>query len=158
MKAKVNIRDFIEENVDHNDMLLAHASIDVEDLFDTNFIPKEYEFDIDMDELLADNLAIGIVWDTSHVKDQRPDLTDEQAWQVLQECQSSWDRLNDAMLETIRQVAGNLYPTGKEGLRRRIHALLREVESLPERESDNPAAYGEAAAKLDALNIAAKGA
>jgi hypothetical protein len=158
MKAKVNIRDFIEENADHNDMLLVHASVDVEDLFDTNCIPEEHEFDIDMDEMLADNLAIGIVWDIGHVKDQRPDLTDEQAWEVLQECQSSWDRLNDPMLETIRQVAENLHPTGKEALRRRIRALLSEVESLPERECDNPAAYGEAAAKLDALNTVAKGA
>jgi hypothetical protein len=156
MKVKVNIRDFIEQNADHCEALLVHATFDVDDLFETNCIPDEHEFDIY--ELLDEQHAIALIWDTSHVKDQRPDLTEEQAWEVLQECQSSWDRLNDPMLETIHQVAENLYPTGKEALRRRIRSLLSQVESLPERESDNPAAYGEVAAKLDALDTAAKGA
>ena len=157
MKVNVNIRDYFEENADHNDMLLVHASVDVDDLFDTNYIPEEHEFDINIDEFLTENQAIGIIWDTSHVKNRRPDLTDEQAWEVLQECRNSWDRLNDPMLETICHLAENLYPTGKEALRRRIRSLLSEVESLPARESDNPAAYGEVAAKLDALNSSAKG-
>ncbi len=42
---------------------------------------------VDIGELLADHHAIGIVWDIEHVKDQRPDLSDHQAWEVLQECQ-----------------------------------------------------------------------
>ena len=40
MKVKVNIRDHIEENADHNDMLLVHASVDVDELFDTNPEPS----------------------------------------------------------------------------------------------------------------------
>jgi hypothetical protein len=114
--------------------------------------------EVDIDELLADHQAIGIVWDIQHVQDQRPDLSDEHAWEVLQECQRCWERLNDPMLETIRQVAANLYPTGKEALRRRAHSLLNALESLPEREVDNPAAYGAVAAQLDDLEAAAKGA
>ena len=66
--------------------------------------------DVDIGELLAEHQAIGIVWDIQHVKDQRPDLSDNQAWDVLHECQGCWDRLNDPMLETIRQVAENIYP------------------------------------------------
>jgi hypothetical protein len=109
----------------------------------------------DLDDLLADHQAIAIVWDISHVKDQRPDLTEEQAWEVLRAIEH--DRLNDPMLETIRLVAENLYPGGKETLRRRVKSLLAEIEALPERESDNPAAYGEAAVKLDMIEINAKG-
>jgi hypothetical protein len=155
MKATVNIRDFIEDNADHNDMLLVHASLDVDDLFETNCIPEEREFDID--DLLADQHAIAIVWDIQHVKDQCPELTDEQAWEVLQECQQNWERLSDPMLEMIRQVAENLYPSSKEALRRRVRSLLSALESLPERELDNPAGYGEVAAKLDTLEAQAKG-
>ena len=33
MKVKVNIREFIEENADQPDTLLAHASVDVDNLF-----------------------------------------------------------------------------------------------------------------------------
>ncbi len=66
--------------------------------------------DVDIDELLAEHQAIAIIWDIQHVKDQRPDMDDEQAWEVLQECQQCHDRLNDPMLETIRQVAERLYP------------------------------------------------
>ena len=46
-----------------------------------------HRIDVDIDELLAGHHAIAIVWDIEHVKDQRPDLTDSQAWEVLQECQ-----------------------------------------------------------------------
>ena len=69
----------------------------------------------DLDDLLANQRAIAIVWDIQHVKDQRPDLGDEQAWEVLQECQQCHERLNDPMLETIRQVADNLYPAATPG-------------------------------------------
>src|SRR4051794_13600103 len=64
-----------------------------------------YQIDVDIDELLAEHKAIGIVWDIQHVKEQRPDLTDEQAWEVLKECERCWDRSNDPMLDTIRKEA-----------------------------------------------------
>lgn len=112
--------------------------------------------DVDVHDLLADHQAIAIVWDVSHVKDQRPDLSEEQAWQVLQAVEH--DRLNDPMLETIRHVADNLYPIGKESLRRRVKTLLGEIDALPDREADDPAAYGETAAKLDAIEMNVKGA
>jgi hypothetical protein len=68
----------------------------------------------DLHELLADQNAVAFVWDIQHVKDQRPDLCDEQAWAILQECLGRHDRLNDPMLETIRQVADKLYPQQRQ--------------------------------------------
>jgi hypothetical protein len=67
----------------------------------------------DLDDLLAGQRAIAIVWDIQHVKDQRPDLNDEQAWAVLQECrqdQQCIDRLHDAMREMIVDTADKLHP------------------------------------------------
>ena len=116
--------------------------------------------DVDIGELLAEHQAIGIIWDIEHVKDQRPDLSDEQAWEVLQECQRSWERLNDPMLETIRQVADNLFPQlkGKAALRAYLARIERRIEALPEDECTDPAAYGSVGAQLDTVATIVKGA
>jgi len=116
--------------------------------------------DVDIGELLAEHQAIGIVWDIEHVKDQRPDLGDHQAWEVLQECQGCWERLNDPMLETIRQVADNLFPKlkGKAALRAYLARIERRIEALPEDDYSDPAAQGSVAAELDIVATIVKGA
>jgi hypothetical protein len=112
-----------------------------------------HQVDVDIDELLAEHQAIGIVWDIQHVKDQRPELTDDQAWEVLHECQRTWERLNDPMLEAIRQVAGDLFPQlkGKAALRAHLIRIERRIEALPEDECTDPAAYGSVGAELDTI-------
>jgi len=119
-----------------------------------------HQVDVDIDELLAEHQAIGIVWDVQHVKDQRPDLTDVQAWDVLQECQRSWERLNDPILETIRQVADNLFPKlrGKAALRAQLGRIGMRIEALPEDECTDPAAYGSVGAEIDSVATLVKGA
>ncbi len=116
--------------------------------------------DVDIGELLAEHHAIGIVWDIEHVKDQRPDLSDNQAWEVLQECQGCWDRLNDPMLETIRQQADGLFPKlkGKAALRAQLARIEKRIEALPEDECTDPAAYGSVSAELDTVATLVKGA
>jgi hypothetical protein len=115
---------------------------------------------IDVNQLLAEHHAIAQVWDVSHIRDQRPDLTDEQAWEVLQECDRSWDRLSDPMLATIRQVAKNLFPNprGKAALRATLRRIERQIEALPEDECTDPAAYGSVGVELDTLETLTKGA
>jgi|GEM_PF-3454351 len=115
---------------------------------------------IDIGQLIAEHSAIALVWDAAHVRDQRPDLTNEQAWEVLQECERSWDRLNDPMLETIRQVAENLFPNprGKAALRATLKRIERQIEALPEVECTDPAGYGCVGAELDAVATSVKGA
>ena len=94
-----------------------------------------HQVDVDIDELLAEHHAIGIVWDIEHIKDQRRDLTDEQAWQVLQECQRSWERLNDPMLETIRQVADKFYPKPREARPTKAGQVIAAYDNGDEREN-----------------------
>ncbi len=115
---------------------------------------------INVHQLLAEHHAIAQVWDISHIRDQRPDLTDEQAWGVLQECDRSWDRLSDPMLATIRQVAKTLFPNprGKAALRATLQRIERQIEALPEDECTDPAAYGSVGAELDTVETLAKGA
>jgi hypothetical protein len=115
---------------------------------------------VDIDELLAGHHAIPIVWDIDHVIDQRPDLNHEQAWEVLQECQRCWERLNDPMLEIIRQLADDLFPklTGKAALRARLAQIGKRIEALPEDGCTDPAAYGSVSAELDSVATLVKGA
>ena len=119
-----------------------------------------HQVDVDIDELLADHHAIGIIWDVHHVMDQRPDLNHEQAWEVLQQCQDAWERLNDPMLKTIGQQAEDLFPKlkGKAALRAQLARIQRRIEALPEDECTDPAAYGSASAELDTVATLVKGA
>lgn len=119
-----------------------------------------HQVDVDIGELLAEHQAIGIVWDIHHVRDQRPDLSHEQAWEVLQECQGSWERINDPMLEAIRQIADDLFPQlkGKAALRANLARIERRIEALPEDECTDPAAYGSVGAELDTVATLVKGA
>ncbi len=89
--------------------------------------------DVDIHELLADHQAIGIVWDIGHVKDQRPDLTEEQAWEVLHAIE--YDRLNDPMLETIRLVAENLYPHKRQARPTKVGHIIASYGTGDEREN-----------------------
>lgn len=119
-----------------------------------------HQVDVDIGELLADHQANGIIWDIEHVKDQRPDLSDDQAWEVLRECPYCWDRLNDPMLETIRQQAEHLFPKlkGKAALQAQLARIERRIEALPEDECTDPAAYGSVGAELDTVATLVKGA
>jgi len=49
---------------------------------------------VDIDAILAERHQIALIWGIEDVQEVRPDLTDEQAWQVLQNA----DRNRDATL------------------------------------------------------------
>src|SRR5260370_33397864 len=88
MKAKINIRDYLTAQCGHEITMDVPAEvpvrIDIDDLLDDNYIPEEHEFDIDIHELLAENRKIAHIWGIDDVQGLRPDLNDDQAWQVLQ--------------------------------------------------------------------------
>jgi hypothetical protein len=64
----------------------------------------------ELDELLRNRHQIAHVWDIGDVRDVRPDLTEDQAWSVLQLI----DRQKDASLgitwETLEAAAASLFP------------------------------------------------
>ena len=66
--------------------------------------------DIDVHELLKHRHQIAVIWSIEDVQGVRPDLTDDQAWAVLQEC----DRRHDCELGitwgSIEYVADDLFP------------------------------------------------
>lgn len=132
MKATVNLREFIEKHVDHRDMLLKHGSIAVENLLDTNGIPQEYAFDLDLHELLAENRMIAHVWGVEDVLDVRPDLSAAQAWEVLQACDRQLDSLHGLCWDDIQRVATDLFGIRGERLAKCARALAAYGDDLPE--------------------------
>jgi hypothetical protein len=70
---------------------------------------------IDIYNMLAHRREIAIVWNTHDVKEVRPDLTDDQAWEVLQQV----ERQNDANIgvnwHTLECAAEELFGPPPDG-------------------------------------------
>lgn len=68
------------------------------------------ESSLDIHKLLACRRQVAVVWSTEDVQGIRPELTDEQAWQVLRQC----ERVHDCELGItwllIETVADDLFP------------------------------------------------
>ncbi len=66
--------------------------------------------EIDVHAVLKLRRQIAILWSIDDVQSRRPDLNDDQAWNVLQQCKS-WHDCNDGFTwELIESVADTLYP------------------------------------------------
>ena len=139
MKAKVNIRDFIEDNLsvaDHRHMLSVHASVEIDDLLDTNGIPEEHEFDIDIHELLAQERKIAHIWGIDDVQCIRPDLDDDQAWRVLQDIERRLDSQYGISWDTIEIVADELYgPKPERHWHGRIDVTITDTDGYGQEEA-----------------------
>lgn len=110
MKATLHIPDIFREML--GDMPSVSVSIDIDDLFTTGEIGEEYE--IDIDELLERERLIAHIWGIDDVQELRPDLGDDQAWEVLQAVQSNLDANFGINWDAIRETADELYPEPDE--------------------------------------------
>ena len=83
MKLTVNIRDWLAENcLTHDGTVHVTASVALDEVLE-NFVDED-EIDIDIHELLAQHRQIAHIWSVEDVQSVRPDLTEDQAWEVLQ--------------------------------------------------------------------------
>ena len=64
---------------------------------------------IDIYRILAQRGAIAIVWDIDLVKKVRPDLTDSQAWEVLEQVEVEHDRSLGITWQTLEIAAKDLF-------------------------------------------------
>jgi hypothetical protein len=153
---QIDLAEILEQKYPHG----FHAPADIDISSFLEFADDDWSHDLDIDDLLADRWLIAIIWNVQLVLDERPDLTDDQAWTVLQGCQPHFEEATDPMRATIRQVAGELFPKpqGKEALRAVLARIERQIEALPESELTNPAEYGSVGAALDAIEAIVKGA
>jgi hypothetical protein len=65
---------------------------------------------IDIDELLTQRRQIAVIWGVEDVQHVRPDLNDDQAWEVLKECRDRHDCELGFTWDLIECVAGMLFP------------------------------------------------
>jgi len=82
------------------------------DTTDTSTSADSEEFDVNshVRELLAKQHSIATIWSTDDVRGIRPDLTEDQAWEVLQQVDDIHDADCGINWTTLETVAEDLYP------------------------------------------------
>lgn len=118
----INIRDLLKSSLG-NSITHVPCAVDLEELLDFNDI---IQCTIDIQEALNANRQIAIIWSIEDVKDRRPDLSDDQAWQVLQSCQRQHDCNFGLTWETLDSAADMLFGSGNEHRVERCQLALRK--------------------------------
>ena len=108
MRIKLNLRDQFRQAADSDNMLTFEASVDVDNLFETAHIPDEP--DIDLHDLLDEQRAIALLWDAVMVRSTYPHLTEDDAWQVLQECERTYSAEHGLAWDDVGAVVAELFP------------------------------------------------
>jgi hypothetical protein len=65
-------------------------------------------------QLLAKQRKIAVIWYIEDVKGIRPNLTDEQAWELLQRASDSHDAENGITWTTLEAIADDLFGPSSE--------------------------------------------
>jgi len=60
-------------------------------------------------EMLSRRGEIALIWSVEDVQQERPDLTGEQAWQVLREVERDHDALRGVSWDTLTSIADDLF-------------------------------------------------
>lgn len=72
--------------------------------------PALDESRIDVHAVLARRRQVAVIWSIDDVRSVRPDLTPDQAWEVLLECEAAHDCEHGFTWTHIENVADELYP------------------------------------------------
>jgi hypothetical protein len=67
----------------------------------------------DIQRILASREQIAVVWSAEDVKQERPDLDDDQSWQVLQRVEERHDCNYGITWSHIRDAADEMFPAKK---------------------------------------------
>lgn len=65
---------------------------------------------IDVDSVLAKRKQVAVIWCIKDIQEMRPDLSDDQAWDVLQQCRDAHDCNSGFTWSLIDLVAADLFP------------------------------------------------
>jgi hypothetical protein len=69
--------------------------------------------EIDVHALLAKSRQIAVIWSVEDVQQERPDLNDDQAWEVLQRVEHCHDCNYGITWEHLSMAADDLFPVAK---------------------------------------------
>ena len=73
-------------------------------------LPEDYRIVSDDEPEIAPNRQIAIIWGIEDVQKNRPDLTDEQAFEVLEQVVNKHDADIGISWDTLKAWANELYP------------------------------------------------
>ena len=134
MKAKVNIREHLTKRCGSE--IDIPVTIRIDQVLRVAGIPEEYAFDIDIHEVLAQERKIAHMWGIEDVQDLRPDLDEEQAWQVLQRIWRDLDSRDGISWDTIGNTATELYgPKPERHWRGRIDVTITDTDGYGQEEA-----------------------
>lgn len=106
MKAKINIRDLLVSRLGETPTIPATISIDEV----LEFMDAGHEEEIDLHDLLDERRAIALLWDTEMLRSHYPHLTDDQAWEVLKECERHYTAEDGLAWDDVSEVVCGLHP------------------------------------------------
>jgi hypothetical protein len=70
--------------------------------------------EIDIHEILAERRLIGLLWGIDDVQEVRPDLTEDQCWEVLQQVERREDATIGVTWDTLECIAHELFGDAPE--------------------------------------------
>jgi hypothetical protein len=103
-KIKLDLCDMLTDVL--GNYVLVPTTIDVSDMFEFN---DASDYEIDVDSLLREHRMIGHLWGTGDVQSLRPELSDEQAWQVLQHLDEQFDSSLGISWDDLEHVSNELF-------------------------------------------------
>jgi hypothetical protein len=106
-KLTLNLQDILTDAL--GETVHLPATIDIDELVEFNDV-QQYE--CDLQALLATERKIALVWSIDDVKQRRPDLSDAQAWQVLDTFQRHHDCNMEVSWDKLEQIAHDLFGSG----------------------------------------------
>jgi hypothetical protein len=128
-KIKLNLRDLLVDALGGETTHIP-ATVDVGELLEFNDI---YETDYDIGDLLHANRMIAHIWTIEDVRSVRSDLSDDQAWAVLQRVDDKLDSTNGIDWDVIDQAAHDLFGTSVATRVERCEAAIQSYsDDLPE--------------------------
>jgi len=70
---------------------------------------------IDIHDVLKQRRQVAVIWSLEDVQGVRPDLNDDQAWEVLEECRDKHDCEYGFTWILIEVIADDLFPRPEDG-------------------------------------------
>lgn len=107
-RLNLNLRELLQEACGQAPLLVP-VEVEVDDLLDFNDLDACTP---DLDDLLAEQRLIAAVWSVPDVLEVRPDLSEAQAWEVLQRCHAEHDPLVGICRQVVGRTAEALFGTG----------------------------------------------
>ena len=94
-----------------------------------------HDTEIDLDDILTENRLIAHLWGIGDVQQERPHLSNDQAWEVLKAVETRMNSEFGINWEFVRDVADELYPQKREARPTKAAEVIADYGDGGERES-----------------------